>query len=113
VELDAEAVDLLVEEAILLHHVVDDLRDIAAADAGSLRLHREHSYVRDLLEQSARRTGPRDGSTWSPTRAHGVRRPSACARPWATSCPNALRHTPPDGRVTIRAEASASAWSSR
>ena len=44
-------VDLLQDEAAVLHHVVDDLADLAAADAGSLRLHQEPVYLRDVLEQ--------------------------------------------------------------
>ena len=44
-----DLVDLLQDEAAVLRHVIDDLADLAAADAGSLRIHHEQVYVRDLL----------------------------------------------------------------
>jgi len=43
----------LLEEALQLQHLIDDLQDLAAADVGVLRLHREDVYVRDLLHQVA------------------------------------------------------------
>jgi two-component system sensor histidine kinase BaeS len=102
VDLDAEAVDLLVEEAILLHHVIDDLRDIAAADAGSLRIHREQTYVRDLLEQ-AHLGGARVTVSADPELTAYVD-PVRLRQMVGNLVSNALRHTPPDGRVTIDAE---------
>ena len=48
---DAQLVALLHEEVILLQHIIDDLRDLAAADAGTLRIHPEPTYVRDVLTQ--------------------------------------------------------------
>ncbi|MFF4212126.1 hypothetical protein ACFYZE_22775 [Streptomyces sp. NPDC001796] len=38
---DAELLASLHEEALILQRVIDDLQDLAAADAGTLRLHRE------------------------------------------------------------------------
>lgn len=111
VEVDAEVIDLLVEEAILLHHIVDDLRDIAAADSGSLRIHREHTYLRDLLDQV--REAHRSASE-----AAGVRLdlaadadlmsyvdPVRLRQVVGNLVSNALRHTPPGGEVTIKADA--------
>ncbi|GAA0222060.1 HAMP domain-containing sensor histidine kinase [Cryptosporangium japonicum] len=105
ITVDAEVLEVLVEESILLHHVVDDLGDLAAADAGSLRVHREPIYVRDLLEQLV---GVHQG---------GVRVVlEAAADPEVSVDPvrlrqivgnllsNAVRHTPPGGRVTVRLE---------
>src|SRR4029453_16409736 len=99
VELTAEAVDLLVEESIVLHHVIDDLRDLAAADAGSLRVHREHTYVRDLLlgrpETEVEVTADPDLMAYvDPVRMRQM---------VGNLVSNALRHTPPGGRVSIRA----------
>ncbi|WP_405056734.1 ATP-binding protein [Kribbella sp. NBC_01505] len=41
----------LSEEAALLQHIIDDLRDLATADAGNLRIHPERVYLGLLLEQ--------------------------------------------------------------
>jgi two-component system sensor histidine kinase BaeS len=50
-EADAALIESLLEEAMLLHHIVDDLQDLAQADAGTLRLHRETVSAGDLLAQ--------------------------------------------------------------
>jgi two-component system sensor histidine kinase BaeS len=43
----------LSEEAALLQHIIDDLRDLATADAGNLRIHPERVYLGLLLDQVA------------------------------------------------------------
>jgi two-component system sensor histidine kinase BaeS len=48
---DPQLLELLHDETVLLQHVVDDLRDLAAADAGTLRLYPEFRYVNDVLVQ--------------------------------------------------------------
>ena len=48
-----ELLDLLLEEAMLLQHIIDDLQRPGRADAGRLRLHPELVYVNDLLGQVA------------------------------------------------------------
>ncbi|MET0496111.1 MAG: HAMP domain-containing sensor histidine kinase [Actinoplanes sp.] len=50
---DAQLLDVLLEETSLLQRVVDDLRDLAAADTGNLLLHPEYVYVNDILTQVA------------------------------------------------------------
>jgi two-component system sensor histidine kinase BaeS len=45
-------VELVLSEAVLLQHVINDLRDFAAADAGTLRLHPEPAYINGLLAQA-------------------------------------------------------------
>ncbi|MDQ1023275.1 signal transduction histidine kinase [Streptomyces umbrinus] len=52
-ESDDEFTTSLLEEALQLQHLIDDLQGFAAADAGVLRLHREDVFVRDLLHQVA------------------------------------------------------------
>ncbi|GAA3648448.1 HAMP domain-containing sensor histidine kinase [Lentzea roselyniae] len=50
-DLDPALVTLLLKEALVLQHVVDDLQDLAIADAGSLRLTVAPVPVRAALEQ--------------------------------------------------------------
>ncbi len=50
---DPAFVSSLLEEAVLLQHIIDDLQDLAAADAGVLRLHPESVEIRELLSQVA------------------------------------------------------------
>ncbi|WP_406010725.1 HAMP domain-containing histidine kinase [Streptomyces sp. NBC_00637] len=115
VEPDTELLGALHEEALILQRVIDDLRDLAAADAGTLRLHREPVPVEDLLAQVAAahrvaadaagvrlrtmaetETG-KDGAVWLD--ADPVRLRQALGN----LVTNAVRHTPPDGTVTLTA----------
>lgn len=43
----------LLEEALLLQHIIDDLQDLAAADAGKLRIHPEVVRLADILHHVA------------------------------------------------------------
>ncbi len=105
ITVDAEVLEVLVEESILLHHVVDDLGDLAAADAGRLRVHRELIYVRDLLEQLV---GVHQGSV--PVTLEGDADPEVSVDPVrlrqivGNLLSNAVRHTPAGGRVTVSLE---------
>ncbi|MFG1871908.1 sensor histidine kinase [Micromonospora arborensis] len=106
---DRRLVSSLLEEATLLQHVITDLQDLAEADAGALRLHREQVYLTDLLTQVAeahRAQADRAGVTI------GVRTeadPQMDADPMrlrqavGNLVANAVRHTPSGGRVTISA----------
>jgi two-component system sensor histidine kinase BaeS len=95
------------EEALVLQRVIDDLQDLAAADAGTLRLHREPVRADELLDQVAaahrvaadaagvtvRTEG--DGAAWLD--ADPVRMRQALGN----LVSNALRHTPAEGTVTL------------
>jgi two-component system sensor histidine kinase BaeS len=109
VEPDPALLGSLHEEAMVLQRVIDDLQDLAAADAGTLRLHREPVRVEDLVDQivAAYRvtadtagvalTGKTDNSLWldaDPVRMRQV---------LGNLVSNALRHTPADGTVTVTA----------
>lgn len=50
---DQAFMNSLLAEALQLQHIIDDLQDLEAADAGALRLHPEPLYVRDLLDHFA------------------------------------------------------------
>jgi two-component system sensor histidine kinase BaeS len=103
-EADPALVESLLEEALLLHHIIDDLQDLAMADAGTLRLHRELVSVGELLATvvAAHRAAAGgvdlacdgDGQVWAdPVRLRQV---------VDNLVTNALRHTPAGGRVELR-----------
>ena len=97
------------EEALVLQRIIDDLQDLAAADAGTLRLHREPVSADELLDQvaAAHRVAADAAGVTVHTENDG--------RPWLDADPvrmrqalgnlvsNALRHTPADGTVTLAA----------
>ncbi|MFJ9504058.1 sensor histidine kinase [Streptomyces anulatus] len=109
---DPAFVSSLLEEAVLLQHIIDDLQDLAAADAGVLRLHPGSVEIRELLSQVAAAHQARAenaGVTLAVTatapgpalRADPVRLRQAVGN----LVSNAVRHTPEGGRVTLRAYA--------
>lgn len=51
VPMDPQLVSSLLEESTLLQRLIDDLQDLALADAGMLRMHRESIDVADLARQ--------------------------------------------------------------
>lgn len=126
-ELDKELVASLLEEAVQLQHIIDDLQDLAEADAGALRLNPEPVRVAELLTQVAAAHRPRadaagvtltvrtgtDGAA-VPDGAPGGGVPYADHEdPWADPVrlrqavgnlvSNAIRHTPSGGEVCVRA----------
>ncbi|MFD8724983.1 sensor histidine kinase [Streptomyces sp. NPDC059629] len=107
VDPDPALLSSLHEEALVLQRIIDDLQDLAAADAGTLRVHREPVRAADLLDQVAAAhrvaadaagvtllTDP-DGSAWLD--ADPVRMRQALGN----LVSNAIRHTPADGTVTL------------
>ncbi|MFF5426399.1 MULTISPECIES: sensor histidine kinase [unclassified Streptomyces] len=108
---DAEYIDSLHNEAVLLQHVIDDLRDLAALDDGRLVLHPEPTPVRLLLDQvsagqQARAEAGRialiveaDDDLWLD--ADPVRLRQAVGN----LVSNAIRHTPAGGTVTLSGSA--------
>jgi two-component system sensor histidine kinase BaeS len=97
------------EEALVLQRVIDDLQDLAAADAGTLRLHRESVRCDELLQQVAAAHRVTAGA------ARVELRTGIGGEPWLDGDPlrmrqalgnlvsNALRHTPAGGTVTLSA----------
>ncbi|MEU5160981.1 HAMP domain-containing sensor histidine kinase [Streptomyces sp. NPDC020875] len=109
-DLDPAFVSSLLEEAVQLQHIIDDLQDLAQADAGELRLDPAPVRIGELLAQVAAAHAPR-------AEPAGVRLTVTCPDPGPelTADPvrlrqavgnlvsNAVRHTPRGGTVTLRA----------
>ncbi|MFF7475280.1 ATP-binding protein [Streptomyces sp. NPDC008092] len=109
VDPDPALLGSLHEEALVLQRIIDDLQDLAAADAGTLRVHREPVRAADLIEQAAAAhrvaadaagvtlLTDTDGTAWLD--ADPVRMRQALGN----LVSNAIRHTPADGTVTLSA----------
>jgi signal transduction histidine kinase len=96
---DASLVSSLLEEARLLQHVIDDLQDLALADAGTLRLHLAPVDVSELLNDIAATTPV----TLDVRRLTLHADPMRLRQMLGNLVTNAVRHTPPDGTITLRA----------
>ncbi|SCF30202.1 HAMP domain-containing sensor histidine kinase [Micromonospora chokoriensis] len=101
----------LLEEATLLQHVIADLQDLAEADAGALRLHREQVYLDDLLAQVAEAHRVQADRVGVTVAVRTEADPQVDADPVrlrqvvGNLVANAVRHTPSGGHVTISARA--------
>ncbi|MFB4419806.1 sensor histidine kinase [Streptomyces sp. QL37] len=114
-DVDAMFVSSLLEEAVQLQHIIDDLQDLSAADAGVLRLHPEPVRIEELLAHAVAAhqaqadaagvgltvTVPEDHEGIPELTADPVRLRQAIGN----LVSNAVRHTPAGGRVTLRAYA--------
>ncbi|PYC67627.1 two-component sensor histidine kinase [Micromonospora arborensis] len=106
---DAQLLALLHEEALLLQHIIDDLGDLAAADAGTLRIDLRPTELRDVLTHvvdSHRGSALAAGVHLELTvvgepvvQADQVR----LRQMVGNLISNAIRHTPPGGSVTVGA----------
>lgn len=112
---DATFVSSLLEEAVQLQHIIDDLQDLSAADAGALRLHPEPVRIGDLLAHVvAAHQAQADAAgvdlTVTVAEEHGAvpvveADPVRLRQAIGNLVSNAVRHTPAGGRVTLRAHA--------
>ena len=105
---NAQLLELLHDETVLLQHVVDDLRDLAAADAGTLRLYPEFRFLNDVLTQVvdaqrgvAETSGVNLSTDFSADPQLSID-PVRLRQLIGNLVSNAIRHTDPGGRVTIR-----------
>lgn len=108
-EPDAALLTSLQEEAHLLQHIIDDLQVLAAADAGTLHLGPQAVRLDDLIGQSAaaHRAGAKAKNvdlvvhTAGDLSVHAD--PVRLRQVIGNLLSNAVRHTPPGGRVTLGA----------
>ncbi|UOX89036.1 HAMP domain-containing histidine kinase [Amycolatopsis sp. FBCC-B4732] len=97
----------LLEETVLLQHIVDDLQDLAAADAGQLRLHPEPLDAAELaghvvVAQADRAAAAGVGLTVEAAGDTALAAdPVRLRQVVGNLVTNAIRHTPAGGRVTI------------
>ncbi|PWI15820.1 two-component sensor histidine kinase [Streptomyces sp. Act143] len=107
---DESLVSSLLEEAMLLQHIIDDLRDLSAADAGALRLHPEDVDAAAVLGQVARAHQGGAGSAGVELRVAAEEGLMLSADPMrlrqavGNLVSNAVRHTPAGGTVTLSAD---------
>ncbi|MGW6016084.1 ATP-binding protein [Streptomyces sp. NPDC055210] len=112
-EPDTDLVSALLTQAFVLQHIIDDLQDLAAADAGELRLSRQLIDVPDLLTTSAtahQANAQEAGVTVEVVTAadSGVPMvleadPVRLRQIVGNLLANAIRHTSEGGSVTLRA----------
>lgn len=102
---DPQLISLLLDESLVLQRLVDDLQDLAQADAGTLRLHPEPVVAGDVVDHvvAAHQSGavtltghaePALGLTADPVRLRQA---------LGNLVTNAVRYTPAGGTVTVRA----------
>ncbi|GAB3449233.1 sensor histidine kinase [Actinophytocola sediminis] len=100
-DLDPALVDSLLEETLVLQHLVDDLQDLAAAEAGELPLRPVPVDAGELLTQVAGAApAPIAVATTGDLRLSAD--PVRLRQAVGNLVTNAVRHTPPDGRITLR-----------
>lgn len=107
-ELDDQLVTSLHEEAVHLQHIVDDLQDLALADAGALQLHPEPLDAKHLLGQVAAAHSPRAAEAGveltveTPASLELTADPVRLRQAVDNLVSNAVRHTPSGGQVVVR-----------
>ncbi|HEV7973586.1 HAMP domain-containing sensor histidine kinase [Amycolatopsis sp.] len=107
-KLDQTLVSSLLEEALHLQHIIDDLQDLAMADAGTLRLHQEAISASDILHQVATAHSPRAAAANVELVVHSSPELDLSADPVRLRqavdnlVSNAIRHTPGGGTVTVQ-----------
>ncbi|MFD9887818.1 sensor histidine kinase [Amycolatopsis sp. NPDC059027] len=105
---DDELLALLHEQAVHLQHIVDDLQDLALADAGELRVHPEPLDANTLLTQVAAAHVPRAEAAGVTLSVSPLADPDLTADPVRLRqaldnlVSNAVRHTPAGGTVSVR-----------
>ncbi|GAA3338643.1 HAMP domain-containing sensor histidine kinase [Amorphoplanes nipponensis] len=105
---DPELIDMLLTESVLLQRLVDDLQDLAQADAGRLRLHPELTDAADIADQVAAAhqaaADERHITLRSVTRGRlpVLADPTRLRQALSNLVGNAVRYTPAGGEISVR-----------
>ena len=106
----ADYLPTLREQATTLTTLVDDLFELAQIDAGVLTLELRQTDVAELISATLRTLGPEAANrriTLAANVSAGITvavAPEKIERVLANLVANALRHTPADGSIAVRAE---------
>ncbi len=102
-EPDPHLVGMLLEESLLLQRLVDDLHDLAQADAGTLRLHPEPIALDDVVDQVVNAQQNRSVLLRAETTpVHATADPVRLRQALGNLVANAVRYTPAGGEVVVR-----------
>jgi two-component system, OmpR family, sensor histidine kinase BaeS len=108
-KVEPELISSLLEEAVVLQYLIDDLQDLALADAGKLRLHPEPIDVTDLVDQvaAAHQARAEEGGVILRAATRGrmelTADPARLRQALGNLVANAVRYTPRGGEVTVTA----------
>lgn len=109
---DRALIDLIYEEAILLNNIVQDLQELALAEAGQLRFTRREVQIEEIIEQTVALLQPTAQTQHIDLSYHiPYRLPPVYADPHRFSqvlrnlLTNAVKYTPAGGSVTVTAAA--------
>ena len=111
IDIDDDLTSSLLDEAVLLQRLVDDLQQLATADAGKLQLHLQPTDAADLLTQVAQayRANAIDAEVTlnveAPASLPVVIDPDRLRQAIGNLVANAISYTPRNGTVTLRGNA--------
>ncbi len=112
---DREHLEPLLEETGVMSRLLNDLLTLSTAEAGALRLHREHVAPAALVHEAVEAfQGPAAVAGLTLGSNLGANLPTIhvdqvrIGEVLANLLSNALRHTPAGGRITVSAESAAS-----
>ncbi|MEU7481857.1 ATP-binding protein [Lentzea sp. NPDC042327] len=102
-EPDPHLVGMLLEESLLLQRLVDDLHDLAQADAGTLRLHPEPIALDDVVDQVVNAQQNRSVLLRAETTpVHATADPVRLRQALGNLVANSVRYTPAGGEVIVK-----------
>jgi two-component system, OmpR family, sensor histidine kinase BaeS len=100
-----EVIESMIEETVLLRRIVNDLQDLAAIDAGTVRIEPRDIDIVELcssLVEAHRATAPAiELAVVAPEPVTAAADPDRVRQIVGNLLSNAIRHTPPEGTVTV------------